>query len=207
MANFGFRDLAAVDPYGPVWKESRSAVGVSDLLRDCQAMSLDAAIKDAALVLGTSDGRRSLRRPVVSLPELSDYLKKNLPNRGRVAVLFGCEKTGLSREHIAHCHALVRIPTVPELPSMNLGQAVALLAYELSRPRGKQKALAPELAPAPAEQTEALLTEFLRVFPILGYMPGVAPALQARKVRDALKRMRPCAKDAGLLLSVLRRVK
>jgi tRNA/rRNA methyltransferase len=207
MANFGFRDMAVVEPYPPVWREARSAVGAGDLLRRAQASSLEESLAGATLVLGTCGGVRRLDRPVVPLPSLREFLKtKGGAPGGRVAVLFGNEKTGLSREQIGHCHALVRIPTVPELPSMNLGQAVALVAYELARRPGAREPRLPGLPAAPAEQTEALRREFLRAFAALGYQRGVPEAVQARRVRDALNRLRPCRQDAGLLLAVLRRV-
>src|SRR6185312_4320679 len=52
---------------------------------------------------------------------------------GRTALVFGSEKTGLGVEEISFCHRLARIPTRPDAPSMNLGQAVAICAYELAR--------------------------------------------------------------------------
>ena len=51
----------------------------------------------------------------------------------RTALLFGSEKFGLSNDEMSYCHALIRIPTVPDTPSMNLGQAVAVCLYELVR--------------------------------------------------------------------------
>ncbi len=206
MANFGFPDLAVVEPFAPVWREARSAVGAGDLLRRARASSLERALSGAAIVVGTCGSRRRLRRPVVPLPRLAEYLAGRLPPAGLVAVLFGNEKTGLSREALGHCHAVVSIPTSPEVPSMNLGQAVALVAYELARDPKRQGIRTPRQSPAPAEQTEALRREFLRAFAALDYMRGVPEEVQAGRIRDALKRLRPCRKDAGLLLAVLRRV-
>jgi tRNA/rRNA methyltransferase len=206
MANFGFRDLVVVEPFAPVWREARAAVGAAGLLRRARAQGLERALAGAALVLGTCGSARRLSRPVVPLPRLAEFLDKRLPPGGLAAVLFGNEKTGLSREALGHCHAVVRIPTSPEIPSMNLGQAAALVAYELARNPRSQKIRAPRFPPAPAEQTEALLAAFLRAFAALGYMRGVPERVQAGRVRDALKRLRPCRQDAGLLLAVLRRI-
>jgi tRNA C32,U32 (ribose-2'-O)-methylase TrmJ len=89
---------------------------------------------------------------------------------------------------------------------MNLGQAAALVAYELSRAAKPGRIQTPELSPAPAEQTEALVNGFLSAFTALDYMQGVPLKIQARRVRDTILRLKPCRKDAGLVLAVLRRV-
>ena len=84
-------------------------------------------------MIGTTTGsRRNLGREILPLPELAAWLRRRKA-RGKAALLFGSEKTGLSNEDMSHCHALVRIPTTPDCPSMNLGQAVAVCAYELTR--------------------------------------------------------------------------
>src|SRR5574337_1445034 len=134
MANFGFRDLVVVAPHAPVWQETRSAVGAEEIIRSARAVNdLLEAIGDATLVVGTTSGsRRNLDRDLVPLAEFPAWLRKRKA-RGRGAILFGSEKTGLANEHLSYCHALVRIPTAPDCSSMNLGQAVAVCAYELAR--------------------------------------------------------------------------
>ena len=134
MANFGFTDLTVVEPYAPVWQETRSAVGAEETVRSARAVAgLDAAIADRTLVVGTTAGsRRNLDRELIPLAQFPRWLKKR-PRLKRAALLFGSEKTGLSNEQLSYCHALVRIPTTPACPSMNLGQAVAVCCYELAR--------------------------------------------------------------------------
>ena len=132
LANFGFSDLLAVDPFEAVWKETKSAVGGEAVLEKARAVSLDEALDDRQVVLGTHDGRRKSGPPVVDLPELRAWLPS-----GRLAVLFGPEKTGLANEELSRCHAVLRIPTDAGCPSMNLAQAVAVVAYELKRAPGK----------------------------------------------------------------------
>jgi tRNA/rRNA methyltransferase len=97
---------------------------------------LEEAIGDANLVVGTTvGGRRTLDRDLLPLAELPAWLQTRREG-GRfrqAALLFGSEKTGLSNEAMSFCHALVQIPTAPQCPSMNLGQAVAVCCYELGR--------------------------------------------------------------------------
>ncbi len=147
MANFGCRRLAVVAPYDPTWREARSAVGAPELLQDAtRAESLAEAVRQATLVLGT--GSLTYRRPeqpVVTLPELAPLVERELARGGRIALVFGPEKHGLTREDLSCCHWLVEIPTDPRQPSMNLGQAVAVCLYELSA-RGGEGAEAAETA-------------------------------------------------------------
>jgi tRNA/rRNA methyltransferase len=84
-------------------------------------------------VLGT--GTLTHRKPeqqVVTLPSLAPLVRQEIARGGRVAILFGPEKHGLTREDLSHCHVLVEIPTNAGQPSMNLGQAVAVCLYELA---------------------------------------------------------------------------
>jgi TrmH family RNA methyltransferase len=137
MANFGLHDLMVVAPYEPVWQEVRSAVGAEEVVRSARSVErLEEAIGDAALVVGTTaGGRRNLERGLLPLAELPAWLQERREG-GRyrqAALLFGSEKTGLSNEAMSFCHALVQIPTAPQCPSMNHGQAVAVCCYELAR--------------------------------------------------------------------------
>ena len=134
MANFGFRDLVVVEPHAPVWRETRSAVGAEEIVKSARAVSeLREAIAGSTAVIGTTSGsRRNLDRDLIPLAELRKWVKRR-PRLKRAALLFGSEKTGLSNDALSYCHALVRVPTFPECPSMNLGQAVAVCCYELAR--------------------------------------------------------------------------
>jgi tRNA/rRNA methyltransferase len=134
MANFGLHELVVVAPHPPVWQETRSAVGAEAVVESALAVNeLPEAIADRAWVVGTTSGsRRNLDRELISLTEPELWFPK-VKRTGRVALLFGSEKTGLSNEEMSCCHALVKIPTSEQCPSMNLGQAVAVCCYELAR--------------------------------------------------------------------------
>ncbi len=134
MANFGFSRLCVVAAFDPTWREARSAVGAPELLRDAKsAESLAEAVADCTLVVGTGTLTwRKPEQPVVSLPLLAPLVKQELERGGRIALVFGSEKHGLTREDLSYCHLLVEIPTDPEQPSMNLGQAVAVCLYEVA---------------------------------------------------------------------------
>ena len=134
MANFGLSDLVVVDPYESVWRETRSAVGAEELIRSARSVgTVPEALEGITLVVGTTAGaRRTLPQDLMSLAQLPAWLRSKRQHH-QAAILFGSEKTGLSNEHLSYCQALVRIPTTPDCPSMNLGQSVAVCAYELTR--------------------------------------------------------------------------
>jgi len=175
MANFGFREMVVVAPYGPVWQETRSAVGAEEIVTAARAVdSLMEAIGDASTVVGTTAGsRRCLERDLIPLPDFPAWLRRRRA-RGRVALLFGSEKTGLSNEDMSYCHALIQIPTAADCPSMNLGQAVAVCAYELSRAGlVATRPLRPSVRssdPAGAQSLDHLFERAARVLDQVGYL-------------------------------------
>src|SRR5271163_2727011 len=132
MSNFGFRHLRVVNPYQPAFREARSAVGASDVLKSAEQFKTVAeAVADCTLVVGTTAVRhRNLQHPVRRLEDGARLIRKRIASSG-VALLFGSEKVGLSNDDLSHCHWLTRIPTVDLSRSMNLGQAVAVCLYEI----------------------------------------------------------------------------
>jgi tRNA/rRNA methyltransferase len=137
MANFGFPHLTVVAPYEPHWREAKSAVGAEELLQIARrTQCLAEAVAECTLVIGTGTlTHRKPEQPVVSLPALAPLVAAELARGGQIALIFGPEKHGLTREDLSRCQLLVEIPTDHRQPSMNLGQAVAVCLYELaSRP-------------------------------------------------------------------------
>ena len=134
MSNFGFGGLRVVNPYEAAFREARSAVGASELLKSAEVYkSVADAVADCNLVVGTTAARhRELQHPLKTLAEGARLVRKRLRS-SRVALLFGSEKRGLANQDLSHCHWLLHIPTDERHASMNLGQAVAVCLYELAR--------------------------------------------------------------------------
>ena len=211
MGNFGFRELMVVSPYGPVWQATRSAVGAEDVVTSARAVdSLVDAIADAPLVVGTTAGsRRNLDRDLIPLPEFPAWLRRR-HSRGLVALLFGSEKTGLSNEHLSFCHALIRIPTAMDCPSMNLGQAVAVCAYELARaglvPARPLRPTVHSSDPAGAQSLEHLFERAARVLDQVGYLKPKSRAATLLKLRRLMRDLELTNNDAKILGGILAQI-
>jgi tRNA/rRNA methyltransferase len=203
MSNFGYAHLRVVNPYEPAFREARSAVGASELLASAQVYDRVAdAVADCALVVGTTAVRhRVLQQPLHPLEYGARLLRKRLA-AGRVALLFGSERVGLSNDDISHCHWLMRIPTCEENISMNLGQAVAVCLYELVRSEKAGRGSTKELANGEdVERMTEMLNEALR---LSGY-PGPKDSNEL-KIRRLLRRMNLSPLDAEVWLGVLRQI-
>jgi TrmH family RNA methyltransferase len=181
-------------------------VGASALLASAEEFkSVAEAVADCALVVGTTAvGRRKLQHPLKRLREGARVIRKQLGS-GRVALLFGSEKVGLSNEDLSHCHWLMRIPTREEHPSVNLGQAVAICLYELARdsqaarPSEKSKSA----AAGEIERITAMLLDTLRAS---GYVKPRSAAPAQEKVRRMVRRLNLSASDAEVWLGMLRQI-
>src|SRR5215472_4327645 len=140
MFNFGFSRLRVVNPYEVAFREARSAIGAKEILQSAEEFrNLGDAVADCALVAGTTSlGHRGLVHTLHRLEEGAALIRARM-QKEPVALLFGSEKFGLGNDDLSHCHWLMRIATVDQAHSMNLGQAVAVCLFEISR----------SLAPAP----------------------------------------------------------
>jgi len=204
MSNFGFLHLRVVKPFDAAFREARSAVGASQVLASAEEYkSVGEAVADCALVVGTTAIRhRELQHP---LKRLEDGARLICKARGRVAILFGSEKVGLSNLDLSHCHWLLRIPTRAEHISMNLGQAVAVCLYELVRDPGvARRSTKPELATSgEVERITGVLLESLRAS---GYLKPRSAAATEAKVRRLVRRLALEADDAEVWLGMLRQM-
>jgi TrmH family RNA methyltransferase len=206
MSNFGFRRLRIVNPFEPSFREARSAVGASSILAEAQEFpSVRDAVADCTLVVGTTAARdRDLQHPLRTLPVASRIIHKEAA-AGRVAILFGSEKRGLSTDDLSHCHWSLRIPTREEHPSMNLGQAVAVCLYELVRTKTSKVSEQPVLR-ATAAEVARLTGVLLEALQASGYVKPRTEKATEDKVRHLLQRFNLASDDAELLLGMVRKM-
>jgi len=205
MSNLGFRHLHLVAP--PRYDPERAAITACwavHLLAQAQFHdSLAAALADMEQVVGFT-ARHGRNRPRhLLLPEWTARVEAR--PLARTALLFGAEDDGLRREHLAHCHWLVRIPSTEENPSYNLAQSVLLTLFELSRPTWGETPQQPRRLPPARDfyQLEALVDEVLtRCRFYKDGTPEPIPDL----VKHLLRRMDPDARELRTLLGVFGKI-
>ncbi len=159
-------------------------------------------------MVGTTAARhRELQHPLRRLEDGARLIRKQLGSGGggRVALLFGSEKVGLSNQDLSHCHWLMRIPTHEEHISMNLGQAVAVCLYELVRDaRTIRSSEKPQ--PVTAGDAERVTAVLLDALLASGYMNPSATGVTGENVRRLVRRLNLTAPDAEVLLGMLRQI-
>lgn len=206
MANFGACQLRLVNPYSLAFRDARSAVGALDLLRNAEEYKTVAeAVADCALVIGTTAvHNRALQHPLRRLDEAPAAVRSQLQT-GRVALLFGSEKIGLTNDDFSHCHWLLHIPTQEKHVSMNLGQAVAVCLYELARD-ATSEAAAPALERATAGVNEQISEGLLEALHRSGYVKPGSESACDKKARRIVLRFNLDAQDATVLLGMVRQI-
>jgi tRNA/rRNA methyltransferase len=208
MSNLGFLRLRVVNPYEASFREARSAVGAAPLLAKAeQYSSLAEALADCSLVVGTTAvSNRELNHPLRLLKDAAPVIRKRLQAGGRVALLFGSEKRGLSNHDFSHCHWLMHIPTREEHTSMNLGQAVAVCLYELARGTGKAGLRTEKMNAATAGELERITAMLLDALRASGYLGERSVAAKEEKTRRMVRRLELSSPDAELWLGMLRQM-
>ncbi len=133
MLNFGLFDLRLVRPKcgWPSIKALKACSGATEVLNAARLYdSVEEASADLRLVLATTARPRDLPKPVVTAREAGGQLKEAIAGGLGAGVLFGPERTGLSNDDLIYADAVLTVPLNPGYSSLNLAQAVLLIAYE-----------------------------------------------------------------------------
>jgi len=199
--NFSVPEVVLVQPAFPVDEDEdflRMAMGGQDVARVSSVDSLAEAVHDADLVLATTSPRSRELRRVLTPPEARKLVIARAPRV--LAVVFGPERGGLSRDELRHCHARVTVPTNPAFPVLNLAQAVAVV---ISRLREGEHDLAqpPEAMdrPAPLGELETGIGHLQEVLLASGMLDSQNPARIVDQVRRWLGRTAPTRRELALL--------
>ena len=133
IGTMGFKNLVLVKPTKHPHPESRArSSGALDILLDARVCdTLEEAIADSSLVIGTTARQRRISVPIDSIHECTESIFESSLNQ-KVSIIFGPETSGLSNKDIDRCNQLVYIPTGEMHSSLNLSMAVQVIAYQLN---------------------------------------------------------------------------
>jgi len=204
----GFTRLVLVAPsVYPHAETTALAAGATDVLENVVVVpTLVEAIADCTLVLGCTARRRG-----VALPELTP---RDAASRicaadagSEIAVVFGNERTGLENDELKLCHAAVHIPSDPDFSSLNLAQAVQVLAYELrlamqaatAGPAGDESKSDP---PATAEQMEYFFAHLEQTLDDIDFHKGRSPRTIMQRLRRLFLRTHMDQREVRILRGI-----
>jgi tRNA/rRNA methyltransferase len=187
MLNFGLTEMRLVAPRDgwPNPAAGPAASGADAVLRQARVFETTAeAVADCANVYATTVRKRGVTKPVLT-PEQA--AREIAAQPGRSAVLFGAERSGLETDDVALARSIVTVPINPEFGSLNLAQAVILVAYEWSKGRALAQPPAEELLPpAPQAELDAMIAHFEELLEPAGYF---RPKGRAAATRLTLRTM------------------
>lgn len=205
MKTMGLYDLVLVDPVStPDGKASALAAGAGDVLANAKTYdTLNEAIADCGLVIGTSARSRTLSWPMLGSRECGEKIISEVSNYP-VALVFGRENSGLTNEELQLCHFHVCIDANPEYSSLNLAAAVQTLCYEIrmaylstvkSEPSQSDYPLSGEL-----EQFYVHLESTLKH---TNFIVPKHPGVVMTKLRRLFNRARPESQELNILRGIL----
>jgi len=156
------------------------------------------------LVIGASARSRSIPCPVIS-PAESARKTFSGSEQGEVAILFGCERSGLSNTEIDRCQYLVQIPSNPEYGSLNLAAAVQIICYEILVAHGQpdQPGDAPDYVPVEADEMERFYQHLEQTLIELDFLDPDNPRKLMRRLRRLYNRARPDENEVNILRGML----
>ncbi|MBY0521510.1 MAG: RNA methyltransferase [Sphingomonas sp.] len=170
MLNFGLTELRLVTPRDgwPNPSAGPAASGADVVLEQATVFdSVAAAVADCGQVYATTVRKRGVTKPVVT-PEAAARDIHAAPHRA--AILFGPERAGLETDDVALARTIITVPINPEFGSLNLAQAVILVAYEWSKGVGLASPPETDLPqPAPQEELEGMLAQLDAMLEDAGY--------------------------------------
>jgi len=206
MKTMGFRDLVLVNP-PEEWlcTDSRAlASGAQDVLHGARVVTtLKQALEGCGLVLAASARHRRIGCPEMTPRECAAEVMDQVRTRP-AAIVFGPERSGLANEQLDLCNAIVYIPANPEYTSLNLSQAVQIIAYELRQQQVLVRDVPPPESPlAGPAQLELFYEHLERVLLGSGFLNPANPRHLMRRLRRLFNRTRLDENELNILRGIL----
>ena len=209
MKTMGLEQLVLVSPQRfPSAECSARAAGADDILAHSQVFSsLEEAVADCELVFGSSARARSIAWPEVTPEAAAEQIMARVNTTAGMAVVFGCESSGLSNEQLEICHAMIRIPTNKDFSSLNIASAVQIICYEigkqyLARQETETARDNPE-SPVTAEQMEYFYQHIQDTLSDIGYLDPEQPRRLMRRLKRLFNRTRLDGNEYNILRGIL----
>ncbi|MEK6163043.1 tRNA (cytosine(32)/uridine(32)-2'-O)-methyltransferase TrmJ [Vibrio cholerae] len=200
MKVMGLSQMVLVDPQCQVDAQAIAlAAGASEIALNAQIYpTLEAAVADCGLVVGTSARSRTLEWPMLEPRECGEKLISEA-NQHSVAMVFGRERTGLTNDELQLCHYHVCVPANPEYSSLNLAMAVQLLSYEvrmayLALQQSSQSSTLQEEYPR-HQELERFYAHLEQVIMQTEFISAQQPGQVMNKLRRMFTRARPEANE------------
>lgn len=203
MKTMGLSDLVLVDPQTEIDEKSQAlAAGAKDLLETVTIEStLEEAVKDCGLVIGTSARSRTLPWPMLD-PRESGIKLISEASQYPVAVVFGRENSGLTNEELQLCQYHVCIPANPEYSSLNLAMAVQTLCYEIRMAALAGVKETEEEYPL-SDNMEGFYQHLEETLSQIGFIIKAHPGQVMTKLRRLYNRARPETIELNILRGIL----
>jgi TrmH family RNA methyltransferase len=214
MKNFGLSSLTVVRPGCELNLDAiKMAMHAQDILKATRIVdSIEEAIEGSVLVLGTANRRGEYHEPNMTVQQGIERVKEVI-HHGKVSILFGREEWGLTKEDLKHCMGTIRIVTSPLNTSLNLSQAVMLVAYELyqefgdTTPLPKAQADNPLERPASTEELNRLYDHLVSVMAMSEFLPLVNPDVLLQVIRAFVHRSKPTSREITILLGIFTNIR
>ena len=206
MKTMGVTDLVLVAPRAtfPDPAAEARAAGAADVLAAARVVpTLDAALEGCVLAIAASARRRELRHEFMAVREAAVRAVASAA-AGRVALVFGNETSGLSREEAARCQILAMIPADAGYGSLNLAAAVQIFCYEARMAAGAALPDLPaEFAPATLAELEGLIAHAEATLIAIGYFDPANPKRLLPRLRRLVARAQLEGEEVNILRGML----
>ena len=206
MKNMCLDQLVLVRPAQfPSADATARASGADDLLARARCCNtLEEAVAECGLVIGASARLRSLPWPEYD-PRACAQQVHEASSHTPVALVFGREQSGLTNDELERCHALVHIPSNPDYSSLNLAQAVQVIAYEvyMAQQDGEWQGSPPESPPCSAAEMERFFAHLEQTVTELGFYDPANPRQLLRRLRRLFQRVHPDNNEMNILRGIL----
>ncbi|MEK9712128.1 MAG: tRNA (cytosine(32)/uridine(32)-2'-O)-methyltransferase TrmJ [Thalassolituus sp.] len=213
MKNMGLSRLVLVDPIASVDEEAvQRSSRAEDILENAViCKTLEEAIAGCGLVVGTSARSRSIPWPLMSPRQCGDRVAQAVNAENDVALVFGRESRGLTNEELHMCHAHVHIPTDESFSSLNVAQAIQVMAYEMrmavltkeENPEAGRWGVEWDYPMATHEQLNGMLQHMEETLVEIGFLDPDTPKQLMARLRRLYQRAAPDRMEVNIMRGML----